>query len=202
MHAYTSATDLRARAIARHHPDGETSVAYANGEAAFLHGRDEIPLPVRRWLDALHLVEEFARVSGRAPRENTRNRSTLDAYERRLGEWSRRQRECWHRLSAYQQARLEVSPAFSLDRQESRWSARWEACRRMIIRTGRLPVLAQANPAEFTLARWWRRQLALNKVGRLSSDRAARVEELLAVATGGRDSTVRSTSHRHWQRVS
>ena len=152
------------------------SVACGNGEG-------KIAARPSRWVRVLLASEAHIRDTGQKPRENTRNMASLPASERRLAEWARRQREEWVRLTPYQRARLEVSPAFSLDRQQQRWDAQVRACFHFVVsHDGRLPALSRVNPVEYGLARWWRLQVTLMSTSRLPSSRAAAIEELLATA--------------------
>ena len=152
------------------------SAACGNGEGKF-------SARPSRWVEVLLASEAHVRETGRKPRENTRNIASLPASEQRLAEWARRQREQWERLTPYQQARLEVSPAFSLDRQQERWDAQVRACFQFVARhNGRLPALSRVNPVEYGLARWWRLQVTLMSASRLPHRRAASIEELLATA--------------------
>ena len=138
-----------------------------------------------RWASRLLESEGHVRATGRRPRESTRDRGSLPASERRLAEWARRQRDMWGRgrLTPYQRARLEVSPAFELDRRQARWDAQLEACFRFVVRRGgRLPVMIRGDLAEFGLARWWHLQVSLLHASRLPADRAAAIGELLSAA--------------------
>ena len=113
----------------------------------------------RKWVKKLHSYEEFWRVEGWSPRENTRDLSTLPSAERRLGQWGRYQRRFEENLCRYQEIRLDVSPAFRWDPHEEAWQARLDACIRHRQITGRLPYLKSNDPVEFALARWLGRQL-------------------------------------------
>ncbi len=89
---------------------------------------------------------------GRAPRENTRARTTLGDEERRLGEWARYQRRFEDQLNAYQRARLDVSPAFDWDPLESVWRTNLAACVTFVKDMGDLPRLNGEDAREFALA--------------------------------------------------
>ena len=132
------------------------------------------------WAEALSRYEDFWRLNGRSPRENTRDRSSLRPEERRMGEWARHQRRFDDRLSSYQTVRLDVSPAFEWDPLESVWQARLAECEQHGRTTGRLPRLHAADPAEFALARWLSRQLRQLQQRTLPDSRATQLEGLLA----------------------
>ncbi len=131
------------------------------------------------WISSLHAYEDHWRDLGRAPRENTRARTTLTDEERHLGEWARYQRRFEGGLNAYQRARLDVSPAFEWDPLERGWYQRFQECERFLAVHGALPRLHAANPSEFVLARWLGRQLSRLQGGRLESNRAEELHRLL-----------------------
>ena len=131
------------------------------------------------WVRALIRFEDFTRCEGRTPRENTRVRGSIPSPERRLGEWARYQRRFEDGLSAYQRARLDVSPYFEWDIGESTWKSRFDACVRFRLKHGRLPVLTKRDDEEFSLARWLGRQLRALQLGMLGAERASRLEKLL-----------------------
>ena len=131
------------------------------------------------WARALRRYEQFWCDVGRSARENTKIRATLPTSERLLGEWARYQRRFEDHLTAFQEIRLEVSPAFSWDPVDSAWNARLDACRRHVEKTGRLPFLNGDNAVEFALARWLNRQLHQLQIGTQPPARAARLSELL-----------------------
>ena len=160
-------------------PFREAIVSTRGETAAIVGARAE------RWAIRLLESEAHVRATGRKPRESRRDRGALPVSERRLAEWARRQREMWGRgrLTPYQRARLEVSPAFELDRRQARWDAQLEACFRFVVRRGgRLPVMIRGDLAEFGLARWWHLQVSLLGASRLPADRAAAISELLWAA--------------------
>ncbi|WP_194383330.1 hypothetical protein [Microbacterium luteum] len=105
-----------------------------------------------KWIETLHRYEDHWRMLGRAPRENTRARTTLGDEERRLGEWARYQRRFEDQLNAYQRARLDVSPAFDWDPLESVWRTNLAACVTFVKDMGDLPRLNGEDAREFALA--------------------------------------------------
>lgn len=131
------------------------------------------------WVRTLLRFEDFTALEGRTPRENTRLRGTIPAPERRLGEWARYQRRFEDGLTAYQRARLDVSPCFEWDIGESAWKSRSDACVRFRLQHGRLPVLTNRDGDEFALARWLGRQLRALQLGVLDPGRAPHIEKLL-----------------------
>ena len=144
-----------------------------------------------RWARSLLAFEDFAHRTGRRARETTRQRADLPAQERRLSEWSRRQRERWSSLSSYQQARLTVSPVFALDRRASRWQARCRDCVGFVRdHSGALPGLSRASARERSLSRWWRQQVAQMRGGVLSRHRAEQIELLLTLSRSYRSRPV------------
>ena len=92
MHDFTSPTSLHVQAI-KLWPNGQlwdpSSLRYRDAEAAALYPASTHVVSTRtsKWIASLHQHEQFWRVHGRAPRERTRDLSTLPAVERRLGEW-------------------------------------------------------------------------------------------------------------------
>jgi len=142
------------------------------------------PVPARqlRWILRLHTYEEFWAENGRSARENTRNRATLPADERRLGEWARYQRRFEAELSRYQRLRLDVSPAFDWDPQEASWQKNMNACLSFLDRTGSLPRLDSTNRRQFALARWLARQFRLVQTGALPAVRAEAIAILISTA--------------------
>lgn len=133
------------------------------------------------WVRALGAYEDFWRETGRTPRENTRNRASLPAAERRLGEWARYQRRFEDGLSRYQEIRLDISPAFAWDPHHQSWQQNFDSCTRHVSETGQLPYLNAADPSEFALARWLGRQLRQLQTGTLLPDRADKLPELLTM---------------------
>lgn len=131
------------------------------------------------WINSLHAYEDHWRELGRAPRENTRARTTLTDEERHLGEWARYQRRFEGGLNAYQRARLDVSPAFEWDPLDRVWNERFEACERFVAAHRTLPRLHAADRTEFLLARWLGRQLLRLRSGRLEQVRAHQLHRLL-----------------------
>jgi hypothetical protein len=134
-----------------------------------------------RWLRQLHEYEAFWTVSGKAPRENTRDRPSLPAEERRSGEWARYQRRFERDLNSSQHIRLDVSPAFEWDPWEATWQRKLRAYASHLARTGRLPTLDSTDQKIFALARWFTRQLQLLQTGMLADHRAAAIKNVLAV---------------------
>ena len=132
------------------------------------------------WAEALHRHEDFWRLHGRSPRENTRNRSALPSSERNAGEWARRQRRYESNLTRYQAIRLEISPSFRWDPHEEAWQSRLDECIQHRIATGRVPYLNLADAAEFGLARWLGRQMRLLQHGAQPATRAARLRAFLS----------------------
>ena len=131
------------------------------------------------WITALHAYEDHWRHHGRAPRENTRARTTLSDEERHLGEWARYQRRFEGALNEYQRARLDVSPAFEWDPLDRVWNERFEACERFVTAQRKLPRLHAADRTEFVLARWLGRQLLRLRSGRLEKARSRQLHRLL-----------------------
>ena len=161
--------------------DDERWSSYESAEER-LTRRSGAPVPARqqRWILQLHEYEAFWRSTGRSPRENTRDRRSLPAAERRLGEWGRYQRRFRTELSLYQRIRLDVSPAFEWDPQEAGWQRNLIACSAHLQKTGLLPTLDSSDPAQFALARWLARQLHLLQTGVIAPNRAAGIALLLA----------------------
>jgi hypothetical protein len=139
------------------------------------------------WAAALYRYEEFWRLNGHSPRENTRNRSSLPPEERRMGEWARHQRRFDDRLSSFQKIRLDISPAFEWDPLESVWQAHLAECGQHVRTTGRLPYLNAADPAEFALGRWLGRQFRQLQTRTLPDSRAAQLTVLLALVIKSSD---------------
>lgn len=159
---------------------------YSLTEAAILHGSNAYHRAAE-WVLSLHRYELFWQEHGRAPREKTSARSTLDPDERHLGEWARYQRRHRHRLNSYQLARLEVSPAFEWDPREAEWQRMFDATRGHARTHGELPRLNRDDPTEFALARWLGRQLRLLQRGALTDSRGERMHELLRRNWGPRN---------------
>lgn len=143
------------------------------------HSEGELFRRAVNWVLALHRYEGHWRTNADRPRENTRDRASLPAAERRMGEWARYQRRFAERLCQYQMMRLEVSPAFVWDPHEADWQATLEKCTDHARRTGHLPHLAGDDPREFALARWLGRQLRQMQEGALPESRVSRVSALL-----------------------
>jgi hypothetical protein len=174
--------DLHVRADALWRRAGaEDSAAerYARAAWLILHGRPVSHRRAANWVSTLHRYEDHWREAGRAPRENTRAKSTLPDDERNLGEWARYQRRFEDRLNAYQRARLDVSPAFDWDPLEHIWHQRFDACVVFLEQTGALPRLNAEDTAEFALARWLGRQLHRLQTGRLDKKRTDALHRLL-----------------------
>jgi hypothetical protein len=164
--------------------DAESERDEAAGRAVAL----DVPLvwdgPTSRamnWARALAAYESFWRDSRprHAPRENTRNRSSLSTAERNGGEWARYQRRFRSRLSEFQKIRLTVSPAFQWDPLEVAWMARLAECRQHYARVQRLPFLNGSNSTERHLARWLNYQLRQKLSGRLAPARAEALDRFL-----------------------
>ncbi|MET0861332.1 MAG: helicase associated domain-containing protein [Microbacterium sp.] len=159
--------------------DRAQSRAYAEAEAtALLLATGPVARRPARWADALHRYEMFWTTSGARPRENTRDRATIPAGERHLGEWARYQRRFFRALARYQRIRLHLSPAFSWDPHEDSWLEQLAQCQRFLMRTGGLPRLNGSDADEFKLARWLGRQLAASRQGLLEPKRAAHLAAL------------------------
>lgn len=175
------AAETRWRTLADDDPD--RSSLYLSAEARIFTGQ-YLPRTsgVRRaqnWVIVLHRYETFWRIHSRTPRENTRDRTSLPAEERRLGEWARYQRRFQGGLCLYQRIRVEVSPAFVWDMQEDAWHRNWNECVRLLERAGRLPYLNSADRDEFALARWLGRQMRHHQKGTLPEQRSSYLLELL-----------------------
>lgn len=164
----------------------DLSRRYEETDAAIAARRAEILRVVSRrptrWVNALHRYEEFWRLSGRAPRENSSTRSSIPGEERRLGEWARYQRRAEASLSGYQRVRLDVSPAFEWDPLESRWLAKIALCAIHLQHTARLPFLNPDDSVEFALARWLGRQLRELRSDTLPISRVGPISLLLEAA--------------------
>ena len=184
--------ELHRRALRRWRANNETDPAsepYVFADWVVTVGIETEQLPSKRarnWARALRRYEQFWCDVGRSARENTKVRTTLPVSERLLGEWARHQRRFEDHLTAFQEIRLEVSPAFSWDPVESAWSARLDACRRHVEITGRLPFLNGDNAVEFGLARWLNRQLHLLHIRTQPPARAARLTEMLNPPASGK----------------
>ncbi len=165
-------------------PNAESEKYFA-AELSVLGGGSPSPRAAN-WVRRLHEYEMHWVAVSRPPRENTRARSTLPDGERRLGEWARYQRRFRDNLSAYQVARLTVSPGFDWDPLEALWLRRVTACEEHLARTHELPRLRQDDPTEFQLARWLARELNAMRHRTLPTDRAARLDDLLRAARRAR----------------
>jgi hypothetical protein len=181
----TTSTALHERAVALWKQDADPdprSAQYAEADSlsatADLAGH-AANKRAANWVAALIRYEDFWRENGRTARENTRNRSSLPAAERRLGEWGRYQRRFEDNLCRYQKIRLDISPAFSWDPLEHEWQLSLGKCIRHVQEMGRLPYLNAADPAEFALARWLGRQLRQLQAGTLPESRTAHLAALL-----------------------
>ncbi|PPL18639.1 hypothetical protein [Microterricola pindariensis] len=163
-------------------PD-DTSAHYerADGFVAGVFGELGTGFPRRplNWARSLHRYEHHGREGGRAPRENTRDRSQLPPDERRMAEWARYQRRFSDTLCRYQQIRLDLSPVFQWDPHQAAWQMRLHECKLHRVRTGGLPYLNQDDPHEFALARWLGRQFRQLQYGTLSAGRALALSRLL-----------------------
>ena len=178
----------RAQALWTAEPQLDTrSARYAEADRSRAEGSNDWGRTGRRaaqWVDALHAYEDFADARGRAPRENTRNRSELPAAERRMGEWARYQRRFDEKLCRYQVIRLDLSPAFAWDPHEHLWQQNFAACVAHFRMTRRMPYLNGSDQSEFALARWLGRQLRQMQTGSLPASRATQIAELLALRRG------------------
>jgi hypothetical protein len=134
------------------------------------------------WAQRLRAYENFCREAMRTPRENTRNRASLPAEERRLAEWARYQRRFESHLSDFQRVRLDLSPVFEWNPFGSAWARRFSECRIQINELHRLPYLNSADTQEFALARWLNRQLRRQLTGTLSPHQSAALAELIKSA--------------------
>jgi hypothetical protein len=156
---------------------------FIDADAAVSHGLDPQRVTTSRlavkWVNLLHRYETFWSEFWR-PRENTRNRQSLPAAERHLGEWARYQRRFEDGLTLFQKVRLDVSPAFSWNPWGDRWEQNLALCTAFAEAHDQLPRLTIEDPEEFALARWLNRQLALLKAGTLPITRADRLRALLA----------------------
>lgn len=168
--------DLLWRSIA---PDDAEAARSAAAIESILLGRQPVHFRATNWGLKLHRYEGYWFLHGRTPRENTRNRDTLPATERNLGEWARYQRRFEDQLNEYQHARLEVSPAFRWDPWSSVWQTNLAACIVHRERAGSLPRLTSADSVEFALARWLGRQLYRLQRGHLVAERAELLQTLL-----------------------
>ena len=177
--------ELHRRALQRWRASNETDHAseqYVHADMVVTFGIETEQPPSKRamnWATILRRYEQFWCDVGRSARENTKVRSTLPTPERLLGEWARYQRRFEDHLTAFQEIRLEVSPAFSWDPVDSAWNTRLDACHHHVETMGRLPFLNGHNAEEFALARWLNRQLHQLQTGGQSPARAARLTELL-----------------------
>ena len=172
------------------HPDDSSSERdiEANRQVAFTHppgARRRTGTTSRRalaWAERLRTYEDFCREMVRTPRENTRNRGSLPAEERRLAEWARYQRRFESHLSDFQRVRLDLSPVFEWDPGRSAWARRFTECRIQINELHRLPYLNSTDMQEFGSARWLNRQLLRQLTGALSSHQSAALAELIKSA--------------------
>ena len=184
--------ELHRWALRRWRANNETDPAsepYVLADWVVTFGIETEQLPSKwamNWSRALRRYEQFWCDVGRSARENTKVRTTLPVSERLLGEWARYQRRFEDHLTAFQEIRLEVSPAFSWDPVDSAWNTRLDACRRHVDTTGRLPFLNGHNAVEFALARWLNRQLHQLQIGTQPQARAARLTELLNPPASGK----------------
>ena len=168
------------------HPDDLFSDrdVQASYSIAFTHppGTGTTPRRALAWAQRLRSYEDFCREAERTPRENTRNRASLPAEERRLAEWARYQRRFESHLSDFQRVRLDLSPAFEWDPVGSAWARRFAECSIQINELHRLPYLNSADTQEFGLARWLNRQLRRQLTGTLSPHQSAALAELIKSA--------------------
>ena len=186
MHKYPTPAQLHHRAIdlwpANREWDAH-SMLLRRIQAEHLTGSSALqPKEERRadnWVNSLHRHEQFWRDHERSPREKTRNLATLPDEERRLGEWGRYQRRTKKLLAQYQLIRLDVSPSFFWDPQESAWIANFDACARHKRMNGSLPRLNSTDRDEFVLARWLGRQLRQLQSGTMPEGRATLLRSLL-----------------------
>jgi hypothetical protein len=182
---YRSATEQWKRA----EETSARSLAMNLAEFSAVQLNEETSVPTSRlatkWVRALLYYEQFWRVNGRAPRENSRSRDSVPVDERRRGEWARYQRRFVESLSPYQQVRLDVSPAFEWDPLDAQWRNQLNACVLFVIGQNRLPTLNSRDPEEFRAARWLARQLRASHRRTLAPDRAAALTDLLRRAQEG-----------------
>lgn len=168
----------RARQSADAHGMDAKSRATMNAEAVSIGGRTRRSRRAsHNWVDQLHRAERIAERERRPLR-----RSAADVEERRAAEWIRRQRDGWEALSAYQRARLQVSPSFSPDPRSERWGRSARLVREHIVATGSLPRWSRSDPAEYRLAQWWGEQVRANRRGRLGDERRVIVGRLIALS--------------------
>jgi hypothetical protein len=165
--------------------DDDGSIEYASAEARSIGlptGEDRPGRRAARWVSTLYSYELHWSRAGHAPREKTRDASTLPEWERRLGEWARYQRRFERKLTSYQRVRLDRSPAFDWDPSEAAWDRALNEAIRIVISNGRLPYLNGDDPSEFAVARWLGRQLRRGQNGNLSARRATLLDGLLNLA--------------------
>jgi len=189
MHNLPSPANLHAMAVAlweRQHDRDPRSELYAAADATTpTEGVSDGGSGTQRatnWAAALARYEDFWRSTGNTARENTRDRTTLPATERRLGEWARYQRRFEETLCQFQRIRLDLSPAFAWDPWGARWEDNYRDCVGFVDRNGTLPLLTRHDTEQFGLARWLNRQLRLLKTGSLYEDRADLITRLLVQA--------------------
>lgn len=177
--------ELHAQALALWHstqPNDPAAMIYADAVTILFIGGSVRQRRATKWIVTLHRYEDHWREIGHAPRENTRDRSTLPDEERNLGEWARYQRRFEDQLNGYQRARLDVSPAFEWDPLETQWRGRFVACVTFVQINGRLPRLHADDRDEFALARWLGRQLYRLQSGRLDQKRARELHHLIRIS--------------------
>ncbi|MFE4951090.1 hypothetical protein ACFQ9V_13390 [Leifsonia sp. NPDC056665] len=178
-----------ATALAEEGEADDASIRYLSAEAKDLGLPANNTRPGARaeiWVERLYSYELHWVAEGRAPREHTRDLSTLPGWERRLGEWARYQRRFDRELSKFQRLRLDRSPAFDWDPNEAAWDRALNAAIQIVVREQRLPYLNGNDRSEFVVARWLGRQLRLRKAGALSKRRETLFDALLSLARSAR----------------
>ena len=167
----------------------DSSIRYLSAEARDLGLPVGDVLPGARaetWVARLYAYELHWVAEGRAPREHTRDLSTLPDWERRLGEWARYQRRFDRELSSFQRLRLDRSPAFDWDPNDAAWNRALNEAIRIVVNRHRLPYLNGNDRSEFAIARWLGRQMRLRKQGALSQRRETLLDALLSLAHSNR----------------
>lgn len=177
--------DLHERAVSEFELGGSdpTGTPFLEAERLFLaraaRSSSTISKRAINWTSKLYRYELFTAENGRTPRENTRNRASLPADERRLGEWAGYQRRMQDRLNKFQWIRLDLSTAFEWEPHDTHWQVRSAEYRAHLDSTGRQPFFNSEDPREFRLARWVARQLYLLRSGNLGAERAIQFETLI-----------------------
>ena len=180
MHDQSSTLTLHQKAANRtsaiRSQDDKSACGFERAERFLLGLRRRAPrrTPLN-WVLRLHQLEAFHRSVGRPP---SRRADTPD--ERALAAWVRRQRDRGN-LTAFQRARLDVSPAFTRSTHDSAWIRRATQLRNIILTTGEPPRWLETDPEQYQLRQWWTRQLHALRDNSLAPRRAAIVAELAAL---------------------